>query len=317
MIQYRSFLNSDTPSVAGIWSGRDAQRGALQSVSALLLEEQVYAKLYFDRAGLIVAVEDGRFVGFVHAGFLPNADRSALSSQQGVINLLMVVPDTDRQAIGSELMRRAEAYLLGRGATSVFAGSPEPWGPFYLGLYGGSQLPGVLASDKCWNDVLESSGYVEAEQHLILQRGLSGFRPPVDRQMMQIRRQCQWEVERDPIACSWWEACTTGEVPRTRFLLSSKTNANLKAAATFWNVEPFASQWGTHAMGLLGMESTEEARQQGWELFLLAESLRKFQQDGISLVEVQMRSSETAKLELMKKLGFQEIDRGTVFKKGS
>lgn len=315
MIHYRSFLNSDTPAVAEIWCRQNPLRGSIQTVSTSLLEERVLAKLYFDREGLVVAEEEGSLIGFVHAGFLPDEDRSALSYERGAINLLKVVPRADDNLIGRELLRQAEAYLHRRGATSISAGSPEPWGPFYLGFYGGSQLPGVLAGDECWNKALADSGYVEAEKRLIFQRELAGFRAPVDRQMMQIRRQCQWEVELDPMARSWWEACTTGDAPCTRFMLSSKTDPKLQAKVTFWNMEPLSSQWGTHAMGLLGMDSSEEARQQGWDTFLLAESLRKFQQEGITLVEVQARDSDEGKLELLKKLGFREIDRGAVFER--
>jgi len=314
LIHYRSFLNSDSPQIAEVWRGQSSLRAVARAITPAMLEEHVFSKLYFDRRGLIVAEEGNNLVGFVHAGFLPNDDRSALLTERGVINLLMTLPHADRRTVGDELLQRAEQFLRAEGATSIDAGCADPLGPYYLGWYGGSQLPGVLADDECWREVVAGSGYVESQQQLIFQCDLSRFRPPVDRQMMQIRRQCQWHAELDPPARSWWEACTTGNLPRTRFSLTSNTDATLQAEATFWNIEPLASQWGMHAMGLLELGSSDNAKQQGWEAFLLAESLREFQKEGVTLVEIHVASDDLTRLELVQKLGFEEIDRGIVYR---
>ena len=47
-------------------------------MSLSLVEAAVFSKPYFDRQGVIVAVDEGRVVGFAHAGFGPTADRSAI-----------------------------------------------------------------------------------------------------------------------------------------------------------------------------------------------------------------------------------------------
>ena len=55
----------------------------MQPMSAMLLEQFVFSKPYFDPAGLIVALRDDKPVGFVHAGFGPNDEGTALATELG------------------------------------------------------------------------------------------------------------------------------------------------------------------------------------------------------------------------------------------
>src|SRR5205085_1341627 len=132
----------------------------------------VFAKPYFDPEGLILAVEDKARVGFVHAGFGPNQKETALSYASGVICLLGVRPSHRDKGIGSELLDRGVAYLRGKGARTIYAGQLRPLTPFYLGLYGGSDLPGFLASDEAAAPFLEYAGYRASATCLVLQRRL-------------------------------------------------------------------------------------------------------------------------------------------------
>src|SRR5262249_31796600 len=135
VIHYRTFQNIDPPGLVRVWNEAFTGRGAVILPTPSALEEYVFAKPYFDRAGLIVALDDREYVGFVHAGFGPNADESALSTAVGVVCALGVRPSHRPRGVGTELLRRAEAYLTGRGATSIYAGPMRPLNPFYLGLY--------------------------------------------------------------------------------------------------------------------------------------------------------------------------------------
>ena len=119
-------------------------------MSAALLEELVLAKPYFDNQGLILAVDGETAVGFVHAGFGPSDDYSGLSTQLGVTCMLMVREPYRGRGIGSNLLSLSEKYLRGRGAQVLYGGGIHPLDPFYLGLYGGSELPGEGARDDPW-----------------------------------------------------------------------------------------------------------------------------------------------------------------------
>ena len=95
MLTFRPFRNVDPPVLAALWRSRAGQPGLLQPVSPDLLEQLVFAKLYFDYDGLILAHDDGRPVGFAHAGFGPNETRSWISTETGVTCLILTRPDCD------------------------------------------------------------------------------------------------------------------------------------------------------------------------------------------------------------------------------
>ena len=73
MIAFRCFRNDDPPRLADTWRCADLGPAAVQPMTSALLEACVFSKPYFDREGLLVAVDGARVVGFAHAGFGPNA----------------------------------------------------------------------------------------------------------------------------------------------------------------------------------------------------------------------------------------------------
>lgn len=186
MIRFRSFRNGDPPAITEVWNQHGPFRGLIQPVSPLVLEERILSKPYFDHHGLIVAEEgEGNLVGFVHAGFGPTEDLMAVSTAAGVTCMLMVARHPLQEAIADDLLGRAEQYLRGHGAQVLYGGAIFPLNPFYLGLYGGSELPGVLASDQELAATFQRSGYREVDRCVILHLDLGRFRPVVDRRQVR------------------------------------------------------------------------------------------------------------------------------------
>jgi ribosomal protein S18 acetylase RimI-like enzyme len=314
VIRYRHFRNCDPPGIAEVWRIQPPLHGRIQPLSPLLLEYQIFSRPYFDHAGLIVAVDGETIVGFAHAGFGASDDRSALDHETGVVCQLLVAPREDRDDIVRELLTHAEAYLQERGAKLIYAGGIHPVNPFYLGLYGGSELPGVLASDAAMLSAF-ASGYREIDRVVLLERELASFRAPVDRRTMQVRRTYHIEATFDPPAANWWDACTYGSADRTRFVLRQPRDTQVSAMVTFWDMEPLASSWGVHAVGLVELVTLESLRRQGLAMFLIGEALRQLQAHGVQRCQVQAMQSNKAALALYKKLGFVEIDQGIVLRK--
>ena len=317
MTQYRPFLNSDPPAIAEIWRSQPPTRALMQPMTAATLDEFVFSKPYFDRAGLILAIEDGQPVGFVHAGFGPSEDRSRLDETQGVTSLLLVSPHPEEPRIASELLAASEAYLRGRGTTMFYGGGTDQLGPFYFGLYGGSGLPGVLASDELMIEVFERAGYEQLAHCEVLRLDLATFRPPIDRNLLQVRRQFQLGQADDPLPQHWWEGCAFGHRDRLRFLLTKKRGAPAPPAATasFWDIEPLASSWGVHAMGLIELNMHQDPSNVAHATFFLGEILRQLASYGTTLVEIQVTSGETLLSEACRQLGFESHDQGFSFRK--
>jgi ribosomal protein S18 acetylase RimI-like enzyme len=310
---FRAFLNTDPPLIVDVWRRQKRFRGLADRISGSALEELVFSKPYFDPAGLILAVEGSQALGFVHAGFGPNTTRQDLDQKTGVISALRV-PEVEADAtIASKLLERALAYLHSHGAVQCFAGSVFPFAPYYLGLYGGSRVPGVLDDDASARQSLLAAGFEQQDEILIFQRHLTGYRAIVDRQQMSVRRQYQLSSNTDPESTNWWDACTLGSTLRTRFTLHDrKTNANV-AEVTYWDMQPLASCWGVAAMGLYDLQVSAEARRCGLGTFLVCESLRALSQQGVSLVEAQIRKSDAIGCNLFQKLGFERVGSGHIF----
>lgn len=286
-------------------------------MSAALFEQLVLSKPYFDRHGLIVAVDDKRPIGFVHGAFGPSEDERTVSHEFGIICMLLVHPDYRKLGIGSALLERSEKYLSERGAKVLYAGGIRPLNPFYLGLYGGSELPGVLDSDADAQRRYESSGYQAIDRCVIMHRDLSNFRPTVDRKQLQVRRTTRVEIATDPSSRSWWEACTTGCFDRTSFELFTRDGSERLATVTFWNMEARSISWGVYTVGLVDLEVAESHRRQGMATFLLGESFRQLREHQVSLVEVQTMERNKPALELYNALGFKVVDRGSVYRKST
>jgi len=315
LIVYRSFRNSDAPLLIDVWRSQPRQRGLAQPASVELFEQVVLAKPYFENQGLIVALENNRAIGFAHAGFGSTDNGAALERRFGVTALLLVRPEHHSGPVGAELLARSEQYLQARGAGVLYGGAIRPLDPFYIGLYGGSELPGVLAGDAYANALFRAANYREIDRVVVLHRELAGFRAPVDRLQMQIRRTSVIVETPEAPPRHWWEACALGHFHVITFELRERDETQPAAAARFWLLESFATSWGVQAAGLYDLQVVPARRRCGLATFLLGDAFRRLAAQGIALVEVQTMMGNAAAQALYRKLGFHEVDQGIAYRK--
>ncbi|MGD0899905.1 MAG: GNAT family N-acetyltransferase [Thermoguttaceae bacterium] len=315
MLTYRAFRNTDPPAICSIWRSRGGQARLFQPVSTDLLEQHVYAKLYFDYPGLILAWEGGQAVGFAHAGFGSTDTGDGVSTELGTTYVVLTRPDCDEAAIARGLLERCEDYLRRRGAKVLYGGGIQPLSSFYLGLYGGSDLPGVLESDVVAQGVYASAGYREIDRTILLQRDLSTFEATVDRRQMQIRRQMLVEIVVDPPSRNWWEACTLGAFDLIRLEIVPRSGGPAVAAATFRDMDLLPVTARPKSLGLIDVWVEESFRRRGVAMFLLGEAFRHFFHEGVTTIEIQTMQHNVAALGLYHKLGFQQVAHGSVLRK--
>jgi GNAT superfamily N-acetyltransferase len=316
MLTYRSFRNADPPILTALWRSRAGQPGLMDPVSPDLFEQLIFAKLYFDYAGLFLAFQNDLPVGFAHAGFGPNEQLSAVSFDLGVTSIVVVRPDCAEGETAAGLLEQCERYLRARGAKVLYGGGIQPLNPFYLGLYGGSELPGVLDSDLVARQLFQSHGYQEIERTKIAQVDLSNFEAVIDRSQMQIRRQMVVEETIDFPARNWWEACTLGEFDLTRFEMVPRCGGPAVASALFRSMEPSGTNSPGRRSGLIEFHVDPAYRRRGYAVFLLSEVFRQFLRQGITTVEAQTMESNIPAINLYQKLGFKPIGQGSVYRKG-
>ncbi|MEZ6116945.1 MAG: hypothetical protein R3C28_10290 [Pirellulaceae bacterium] len=312
MITFRPFRNSDPPELAELWRSQRPSHGLLQPMSTSMLERCVYAKPYFDQKGLIVAERHGQVVGFVHAGFGPSSDQQKLGTDCGVICLMMTQDTEDARDIRIEMLQHAERYLTDQGATTIQAGCLENHSPFYLGIYGGCQMPGLLLAYPETIEVFREHGYQESAVRVLRQRFLDGFRPPVDRFQLLARRRFEISPSIVTKADSWWDACMYGHLDRVRFELFDRNTGSPCGRATYWDMGPLPGGPGIAAMGLSELHVDEATQVPGAHEFLLATSLHHLSESGVTLVQV-MGTHDTT--DLFDKLGFDTVCEGVVLVK--
>jgi GNAT superfamily N-acetyltransferase len=314
MIGYRCFRNDDPPRLADLWRASDLGPRAVQPMTSALLEACVFSKPYFDREGLLVAVVGDRVVGFAHAAFGPTADRTAIDTSIGTTALVVVPPQPEAADVAAGLLERCEDYLRRRGARTLLGGGSADLRSFYLGLYGGSDLPGILDSSTGMQEAYLAAGYEPAERIALLRRTLAGFRPPINRLQLAIRRTTELKVIDEPARLNWWEAATTAGVPLRRYVLRNKAGEPL-GSGSFWDMEPLASTWGVTAAGLLDVTIEGPRRREGLATYLVAEALHDLACEGVTLVEAQVAETNSAAASLFEKLGFDAVEHGTLFRK--
>ncbi len=314
-IHFRRFRNSDPPALVDVWQSRAGQPGLNRAVGLEMFEQHVLAKTYFDPQGLILACDGDCVLGFAHATFGTNDGEEGISTEFGTTALLLVRPDCDEALVAAGLLEHSEAYLRRRDAKVIYGGGIRPLNGFYLGLYGGSELPGVLESDRVAQQAFTSHGYREIDRTLLFRRKLSTFEAVVDRRQMQVRRQMVVEVLADPPSRTWWEACTLGMFDLVRFALVPRTGGSAVATATFRRMELVPASLQPRSLGLIEVWVDESARRRGLAIFLLSEAFRQFIREGSSEVEVQAMQHNLAAQALYRKMGFEQFDQGGVFRK--
>lgn len=311
-MRLRPFRNDDPPHLSRLWRRLPPSRLRSPTLSVSALESMILSKPFFDRSGLLVAESDEGIRAFVHAGFGTDAAQQSVCRDIGVISAL-VEPSGD-ESLRQELLAAGEDYLIERGAKRFLAGGVSPHHPFYLGLYGGALLPGVVASESASIESFSTAGYEATDRRLILRRSLAGFRPPVDRELIRMRRSFRVARSIGPARASWWDACTIGILHRTRFELIPRDGGDAIAAIEVWDMEPMASGWGTHGVGVCLWEDSNTAPSLPSSVFLLGESMRQLVTEGATFLEVHV-SPDDSREPICRRLGFESFEEGHVMEK--
>jgi ribosomal protein S18 acetylase RimI-like enzyme len=314
VIHYRAYRNPDSPAVVEAWNACFSGRRVVPVRLTTVLEYFTFAKPYFDPQGLILALDDDKPIGLVHAGFGPAADGQAIDPATGVICALGVAPSHRRQGIGGELLRRAEDYLKQLGATELFAGPLAPRNPFTFGLYGGCNSPGFLASDVMARPFFEKYGYRLSASAGLFQRPLARAYLPPDPRFATIRQSY------DVIATAyhgagWWRECVMGPIEAVEYRVQQKQQGAVVARCVLWDMEPFAPVWGESCVGMLELTVLPEHRRQGLAKYLLSQILRHLRDQPFHLFEAMADPNDAAAMGLLRGLEFQQVEVGHAYRR--
>ncbi len=304
-MQYRVFHNADPPRLHKLWHVCQLGQNAAEGFPCDLFELFAVSQVYFDRAGLIIAESEGRIVGFVHAGFAPNADQSGLDHRCGQISALMVHPQHRRRGIGSELVRRAEAYLRQLGSEVVEAGAGLDRNGFYCGIYGGLESSGFCAEVFPGQEFLGRLGYTAHGRTMVLRRDLMQVRDPVSARLLRHRRSLSMVITDRNLSETWWWFSRFGHLDSLRFDLRTRSDQQLVASAQIIGMDLFIPKWGVRSVGLRGMQVPEDSRRQGYGQSLILEICRRLREESVQLIEAHVDHTNAAAVETFRSSGFE------------
>jgi ribosomal protein S18 acetylase RimI-like enzyme len=305
VVHYRKFRNTDPPGLVSVWNDVFAGRGAVRLPNSTPLERFIFAKPYFDPTGLIVAEIDGQCIGFGHAALV-------VGEAAGVICLVGVRPAFRRRGIGSELVRQCEEFLRQHGAVALYAGPHRPRDPFYLGLYGGSETPGIL------DTLTEAAPFLDRHQYRVCQVTRvfrRRVREPV--RMSDPRQAARFELGvgvRKSLG-SWERECVLSALEPLEFFLTAKGSGGHLAQSLAWEMDDFGSKWPAPAVGIVDLEVKPGERRKGIGRVFLALLMRALQEQYFETVELQVDEDNQAGLAFCRNVGFEECSCGRVYKK--
>ncbi len=315
MLTYRTFRNTDPPAIVAIWE-RCAERFNLyRPVSADLLEELVFGKLYFDPAGLFLAFNGREPIGLAHAGFGPDAAGQQPDPKCGAVCLLLAVPEYENSNVADRLLHFAEEYLRQHGAVNVQVGGVRPLDPFYLGLCCGSEVPGIPPEAQWLVQTLLARGYQQLEQSCRYRLSLSDFQPPVDYRQIQLRRRLRLDWREQPPARNWWEACALDVFDTVRFRVTRREGGPAIATAGCWRMNLTFERPARRAAGLINLCVDAEHRRRGIATYLVFETARYLNRQGIAAMEILARDSLPGSDAFCRRIGMDPVGRGLVFSK--
>ncbi len=315
MIQYRHFHNTDPPGLLQLWHSCALGPAAAEGFSCDILELFTFSQPFFDRLGLIVATDENRIVGFVHAGFAPLADESGLDRRQGILSGLMVHPAYRRRRIGTELVCRAEDYLRLAGAECVEAGGGLDRNGFYVGIYGGLQPSGWLESAAPWNAFLGSCAYTFSTRTIIMHRNLKTSRDPVSAKLIRHRRQLEMVITDRPSGQPWWWFVRFGHLDSLRFELRPASTGLCVAAGQIIGMDVFIPKWGVRSVGIRGLFVPEGQRLHGYALALVLEMCRRLRDESVQLIEAHVDEQNQGAMKLFRSARFEAAERLVTYRR--
>ena len=315
-IHFRHFKNTDPPGILAIWQRCAHCLGPPRNITYEVFEQMVFGKLHFDYAGFFVALDDEKIVGFAHASFGPSADSDSLDYSTGVICLVLIDPDwPDPAPLANELVKSCEEYLVKSGAKIIYGGCVRPANPFYLGLYGGSEPPGVLEDDHLAIKAFQSTGYAHVDSTQGYEIDLREFRPAMNVKIAQIRRQVELAAELDAVPRNWWEALTLGNHEIVRVTAKERKTEALISVATLRFMDPTCRGVVGDVCGLMDIRVAPPWREKGLASHVLSESFRRMAENNIVRLDAQAHDSNEPLNALLQAMKMEKTSRGLIFRK--
>ncbi len=315
MPQLRPFRNADPPRIVHFWENCANYTWLYRPLTLDLLEQHVLAKIYFDPRGFILAWEDSQLVGFAHAGFGPQDDRSAINREIGIVCIALTALEEQNTGLLEELICYCEQYLRENGAKCVFGGGFSDFEPFWLGLYGGPRLPGILDEHQAVQDAFRELGFQVSHHTQLYRLSLGDFVYPFAQ--VPLAHQRNFKVMRldSPPPMSWWQASLISGLELEYYAAVPVAGGAPVAWGSVRSLELSRAAGLGSCVGLMDLVVHPSCRGRNLEIYLLAEIARHLARQGAHWLEVHAHDWLPASHQLCQTLKMNLGPKGTVFLK--
>ncbi len=299
--------------VCAVWNAHHAAAGVPTVIDPLRLEWFCLAKPYFDGRHLLLAEDQGRVVGWLHYGPFSDPQMADLSHQAIGISAFCVDPIAD-----SEIALELLDHCLKSVPSAVEACYFRPLLPhcgFYLGLGPADSMVGATTADARVCEWIQARDFAPVTPACQWELDLSRFQAPVDRQQIQIRRSTLVHRQVDEPLLPWWQACILGHTEPTSFQLTHRAQRRVLGEILMWAISPEIQALPESVVWLWPPATPDEQLDEPQLLFLLAEALRELQAERIDCVRTVSLADETSNTSILRKLGFNVLQNGMVFRR--
>ncbi|MGV3482901.1 MAG: hypothetical protein ACO1RT_00640 [Planctomycetaceae bacterium] len=188
MIEIRSFLNADLPQLADLWCIHHGVYREPPAVNAIIFQQAIASRLFFDASRLLVATDDQQPVAWCQ--WFPGEGGSAS------LTALCFHTSSVAESAVKELLHRVELQAAAAGMKDMTVGVhfQSAWG--YQGLEPIGHGLGIDVADDRTNTLLEAAGYRETKRFDRWEVSPTGYRPAVSRDSLLFRRSAK--VVREP-----------------------------------------------------------------------------------------------------------------------
>ncbi len=254
----------------------------------------VAQKTAFDPAGLFVAREGGKVVGWIHACVAAGSEGHH-DPQNRVPRIRMLIFPRTRLDVGKALVAAATDWLKPSGRSEIEALHAKVGYPFYRGLWFGGEPMGPTSMPHV-QIALEVNGYKNTQESIFMTAAMPAppqeIRPDAPVELADSAAQ----MRHDPMRESW-----IGFEPRvTRALLDGEDVGSIS-----WVVEPYvADRLGAPAMNIWGLGVREAHRRKGIAAALIARAMAQSYAQGVRFASVSTQLWNAPAHATYAKLGF-------------
>lgn len=296
----RPVHNADLPALVKIWQEHWSAVGPPPEVNAARFEQAILARTFFDPSTLLVAEDDQGLHAWAH--YQPD-----LSSATTAV--LCAVCWNDRTDLATELLTQTSQQIQAKGFQSIQVGVAQDDQFGYAGLDPVGHGIGVPVTDARLTGLVSQLGFLPEQQFVRLQVSVAGYRPPVSRDALQLRRSSRIETERHQHADTRVAAGMSHLDIETHVLLDRSGSELARVNLWFSDAEAEVMSPAKVILDLDSTESVEPAR-----AYLISAVIQASGQHRVSHFETVVNQQHEALAQLTN-LHFRPIEEGVVYQK--